>query len=147
MSNAATVLDVLGTSIRGILSKDIQSVWFHVKHVLAPAVTPHTGDTLESLCRELKRAKMQLWIIGAPMKAAAITEIQVRPTQCVLWVRYLAGRDADEWRDDWATVMEEYARANNCAAIEWNGRPGWKKHRTAKHQDYKAIGITYRREL
>lgn len=141
------LLKTLSTPISGVLSKDVDSVWFHVKQILARVVLPSTGHTLDSVRKKLKKAKMQLWLIGAEPLAVAVTEIQQRPAHDVLYVLFLAGGGLKDWRDDWATVMEEYARANGCAAIEWNGRHGWNKIRGSAYRDYKPIGVTFRKEL
>ena len=47
---------------------------------------------------------------------------------------------------DWVHMQEEYGRANECVAIEFNGRKGWNKI-GERFPEYKSKLIIFRKEL
>ncbi len=120
-------------------------VWPQVEPLLARVVKPHTGFDLSSVLMQLQMGRLQLWVIN-DFQACAVTQIQERPIQRVLWCQFIAGDFMDDWLDMWEYVQAEFARMNGCGAVEFSGRPGWRKF-NAKYKKYKPVLTTYRMEL
>ena len=141
-----TIFDEIDTPIGGVPPMEIMSVWDKAAPLLQRVVKPESGYDLGHVLTQLQMARWQLWVIG-DFQAVAITEIQIRPLHKVLWCQFVAGDDVDEWLDDWERVMSEYAKAMDCAAVEWSGRRGWAKFQQKYSKVYKAVMTTYRKEL
>jgi hypothetical protein len=139
------VFEQIDAAIGGVPSNRVLDVWERVEPMLARVVRPQTGYTLQSVLVDLQMAKSQLWIIGN-FQTVVVTEIQQRPAERVLWVRFIAGSGMDEWLDDWVMVQEAYAQGNDCTAVEFSGRKGWNGIND-RHPEYKAVLTTFRREL
>lgn len=135
----------LTTPIGGVPAEHVLEVWPRVEPILKRVVKPQTGYSLDNVLTELQLRRWQLWIVGN-FDAAVITSIQVRPLHRVLWVQFMAGKNMEDWLDDWIAVQEAYAKANACKAIEFAGRLGWAKVQK-KHSSYRPILTTYRKEL
>lgn len=142
---AEKIFDEIDTPIGGVPIPQIMAVWPKVEPLLRRVVIPTTGYDLGSVLTQLQMGYMQLWVIG-DFQAVAVTQIQIRPLHKVLWSQFIAGDHADEWLDDWEVVQAEYARANDCVAVEFSGRPGWRKFQQ-KYREYKPVLTTYRKEL
>lgn len=139
------VFEEIETPIGGIPADRVIHAWPMAWKVLRRVVKPHTGYDHDTLLTQLQLARMQLWVIGN-FQAVAVTQIQLRPLHKVLWCQFIAGDHVEEWLDDWEKVQAEFARANDCVAIEFSGRPGWKKFQD-KYRKYKPVLTTYRKEL
>lgn len=143
MTDAAEKIE--GIPIGGVLSNQIMLVWDRVEPMLARIVRPETGYTLDTILTDLQLAKLQLWVIG-DFQGVVITSVENRPAQRVLFINYIVGHHMDEWLDDWIEIQETYAKANQCHAIEFSGRRGWKKA-LQRWPEYKTSHTVYRREL
>lgn len=139
------VFDEIETPIGGVPADLVLRVWGRVEAILRRVVKPDTGYRLEDVLTRLQLAQWQLWVIG-DFEAVAVTELQVRPLHNVLWVQFIAGDNVDDWLGDWERVLEAFARANECKAVEFNGRRGWHKFQH-KFRNYKPVMTTYRREI
>ena len=139
------VFDEIETPIGGVPPDQVMAVWDRIEPLLRRVVKPQTGQTMDSVLYALQMTQTQLWVIG-DFQAIVITSIEQRPLHRVLWVQFCAGDYMDEWLDDWIAVQEEFARANDCAAVEFSGRKGWNKIHQ-KHRDYKPVLTTFRKEL
>ncbi len=142
MTDAA---EQIGVPIGGVRPDQVMLVWDKIEPVLARAVHPETGDTLDSIRMDLMMAKMQLWVIG-DFQGVVVTTIIDRPTHRVLYTPYLAGENMKEWLDDWIDVQDEYAQHNKCAAVEFSGRRGWLKA-LAHKPEFKPVRTIFRREF
>jgi len=142
---AETVFDTIDTAIGGVPGQLVMKVWRKVEPLLERVVNPQTGWDMKHVLTALQTGEMQLWVIG-DFKGVVVTQILTRPIHKVLWIQFISGKHMDEWLDDWITVQEDFARHNDCAAIEFAGRRGWNKISEA-HSDYKPILTTIRREL
>lgn len=142
---AEKVFDEIETPIGGVPPEAVMHVWERCVPLLRRVVKPHSGYDLDALLFELQMARMQLWVIGN-FQAVAVTQIQVRPLHKVLWCQFIAGDNIEEWLDDWERVQAEFARANDCAAVEFSGRPGWRKFHN-KYRKYRPVLTTYRKDL
>ena len=147
VANAEELFEQLSTPIGGVPPEMIMSVWDKAEPLLRRCVRPETGYTLETLLTALQFGKIQLWVIG-DFQGVVCTQIKVNdpPVPPILWVQFLAGDHMDEWLDDWREVMEAFALANGCNAVEFAGRKGWNKIQE-RHPEYKATWTIFRREL
>ena len=132
--------------IGGVPPDQVMAVWHRVEPVLKRAVTPETGVTLDHILTALQRALMQLWVVG-DFRGVAVTSIEQRPTQKVLFTQYLAGENFSEWIEDWVELSENYARYHDCVAVEFAGRKGWTRYLRTSHPEYKQVRTIMRREL
>ncbi len=145
-ATAQQIFDEIDTPIGGVPPTELMSVWSRVEPLLRRVVKPHTGYNLNHVLMKLQLAYWQLWVMG-DFQAVAITEIQIRPLHKILWCQFIAGDNVDQWLDDWEKVQTEYAKANECAAVEFNGRRGWSKFKREYGKIYKVVTTTYRKEL
>jgi len=140
------VFDALDVPIGGVMPEQLLTVWPKVEPILARVVKPQTGYDLESVLTGLQLGMMQLWVIG-DFLAVVVTTIQTRPLHNVLFMQFVAGTDMDSWLDDWITLVDEFARQQGCAAIEFGGRKGWNRRLARSHPEYKPILTIFRREF
>lgn len=134
-----------GVPIAPVPPTYLPRVWPRAEPLLAKVVKPETGYSLDTLLTELQMMKHQLWVIG-DFEAVAVTTIQERPLHRVLWVQFIAGSGMDHWLGDWITVQEEFAKAEDCIAVEFSGRRGWNKV-YKRHDGYKPVLTTFRKEI
>jgi hypothetical protein len=134
------------TSVNGVSPANIVALWPQVAPILERVVSVETGYGLDHVLTELQLQKWQLWIIGE-FRGVVVTAIQPRPAERVLWVQYMAGEGMADWLDDWAVVQDEYARLNECTAIEFqSSRAAWEKI-GKRYPEYKTTYAIYRRTL
>lgn len=147
MSAAAEqlVFDEIETPIGGVPADMVMRVWDKAADVLRRVVRQDTGYDLDAVLTRLQLAQWQLWVIG-DFQAVGVTEVQVRPLHNVLWVQFIAGDSVEDWLEDWEKVLEAFAKAHGCKAVEFNGRRGWHKFQR-KFRNYKPVMTTYRREI
>lgn len=143
MNDAAEQLDRI--EMGGIPPTDVMRVWPCVEKLLARVVTRETGHTLQSVLTALQMARMQLWVIGQ-FQGVVVTEVQERPAEKVLFTLFLAGDNMKEWLDDWCELQDDFAQANGCAAVEFNGRKGWNKIGESR-PEWRSIRTVFRREF
>lgn len=136
---------VESTPIGQVQPEQVMLVWDKVEPILARAVRPETGESLDSVRADLLMARSYLWVIGE-FQGVVITTIIERPTQRVLFTPYLAGDNMREWLDDWIEVQKEYAEFNDCAAMEFSGRRGWLKA-LAHKPEWKPVRTIFRWEF
>lgn len=93
--------------------------WERCKPLLAAALD---GWTLDSVEQEIRVGRAQFW----PMAhSAVVTQIHSYPLGRVLRV-WLAGGRWDEIVR-YLPSADAYARAQDCVAVEVEGRPGWER--------------------
>ena len=142
---AEKVFDEIGTPIGGVPSHAVMAVWSKIEPMLKRVVRPQTGFDLLSVLNQLQLGYWQLWVVG-DFEGVIVTNLDIRPKERVLWVRFMAGDNMNDWLDDWIVVQENYARHNGCTAIEFSGRKAWNRIHE-QHREYKPILTTFRREL
>ena len=123
---ALSAEDLTTTPIGGVPAEHVLTVWGKIEPILKRVVTPETGFDLAHVLAQLHDGMWQLWVVGN-FDAVIITSIEIRPLHKVLWVHYCAGDDLEDWLDDWLHLQDEFARAHNCASIEFMGRVGWSR--------------------
>ncbi|MBX6322976.1 MAG: hypothetical protein IRY94_14195 [Rhodospirillaceae bacterium] len=128
--------------MRGVAAAEIAAVWPRVEPLLARATGRTRGCVSTAAVRERLAARdMQLWITE-PLRAACVTEIVAYPHQRWCRVVFAAGEDLALCRAGLA-VIEAWARAEGCAGVEIEGRPGWRRVLPG----YRAGDIILRKEL
>lgn len=131
--------------IGGVPSDQVMRVWDRLEGLLRRVVKAETGETPESVLTDIQLQRKQLWVIN-DFQGVVVTAILERPAHRVLFVPYLVGDHMDDWLAEWVAVQEDYARAHDCKAIEFNGRRGWNKI-GEKFPEYKPRQTIFRREL
>lgn len=139
------IFEQIDTPIGGVPADKVMAVWPRAAKLLKRVVKPHTGFDLDGLLTQIQLANYQLWVIG-DFEAVAVTTIHDRPLHRVLWCQFIVGDNVEDWLDDWEKVQAEFAKAQDCVAVEFSGRPGWRKFQD-KYRNYKPVLTTYRREL
>ena len=131
--------------IKLIHVNDIPHYLPQVTRMLRDYVKPSTGYDLPGVQEELLAGTMQAWVVN-DFEAIAITAIQDRPVQKVLWAQFLIGQRMRDWLGDLGEILADYARHHSCKAVEFAGRKGWSKINT-QFPEYHPQWIVFRREL
>jgi hypothetical protein len=130
----------------GIPSTQIDAVWPLVEPMLAAACRRgRDKDAPEDVRSALKARDLQLWVAWHDAAVAlAVTEIVRHPRKTCCRIRFCTGRDRKSWQPYIATI-EQWAKANGCAAMELIARPGWS--RFLRRHGYAATHIFCEKEL
>lgn len=142
MSN---VFDEIDHYIGGVQPEEVPRLWPALALLLAPAIRRQSGHTLDDLRESFLNGTAQCWVVG-DFQGAVVTSLQDYPQERVLYVQFLSGEGADEWLPDLVKVLNAFAEAEGCAAVEFVGRRGWRKFERA-FPDYKPRYTIYRREV
>lgn len=104
--------------------------WHLVKDLLKQAIDHGVGEsTLADYLKRIMNYQAQLWVItddGYNVKGVGLTKFIEYSTHRTLHIVAVAGVDWAEWADQYY-VLEQFAKENNCKAVEQWGRPGWSK--------------------
>lgn len=109
---------------------NVDNVW----HLVAPWIAQAIGqeDTWTDLSTIHERAKQgiaRIWI-GENLKheidVVLVSETWHMDGRQILVLRWLAGKNMEEWLQD-ISVVEAFAAANGFHAVQIWGRPGWIK--------------------
>jgi len=134
---------------------DIDKMWPLVLPFLLPAFeTTNKLDTEDAkvLCED---GMAQLWIIWAPeryavdggigvLMGASITSIDCYSNGYrILSFLVMGGTDTEYWASSAIEKVEEFARAEECRAVEFKGRKGWGR----VFPQYKPTAWVYTKEL
>lgn len=107
---------------------EIDDYWDIAKpFILQSFEAMENGQTLESIYKELKEQRMQLWLIYLQGTAVActVTLIQHLPKMSKFNIYLCGGRFLDKWIDGILGRFEEFALLQKCDIIEIAGRDGW----------------------
>ena len=109
----------------------VNAVWGAVAPLLEGAVRVTTGRyTVHDVYVAVQQSKMQLWIAvreDQTIVGAQTTQITDYPSKRMLTSMFTGGSAVRGWRDLMMGQLENWARANQCAGIEGEGRAGWIK--------------------
>jgi hypothetical protein len=109
----------------------VNAVWSAVAPLLEGAVRVTTGRyTVYDVYTAVQQSRMQLWIAvreDQTIVGAQITQITDYPSKRMLTSMFTGGSAVRGWRDLMMARLEDWARANQCAGIEGEGRAGWVK--------------------
>lgn len=123
-------------------------VWPEAVRMLTPAVSRSNGRfTLDNVQGEILRGELVLWVVLSDKTPMAFytTRISDYPNRRAMVIDWLGGSDMESWLDAAVETMEDHARANRCAHLEFCGRFGWK--RVLARRGWNAEYVAYRKEL
>src|SRR3990167_913846 len=107
----------------------------HVWHQISPIVTkalPYADGkyTLEDIYINIINKQMQLWVVSGSDEgpySICITKMVNYPQKKVLNIMFCAGKHLPVWVH-YIESLKEFARNNQCDAIEEYGRQGWSRY-------------------
>lgn len=113
----------------GIQRDEINVVWPEVRPWLEQACATSRGKfDAEDIRAGLLAGEDQLWIWKTPTAfAVGITRIANYPKKSVCTLRIVTGKNMDEWAVPCIQTIERWAKANGCADMELQARPGWER--------------------
>lgn len=117
-----------GVCVQGVPADDARLWWPQVGQWCEDALVYASGLLLlEDVQKAVAERDMQMWLIhqSAELKAVCITQIHVFPRAKVLEVIILGGSGMDGWLPDLLDVLEKFAAAHGCKAVNAYGRRGW----------------------
>lgn len=107
--------------------EEFQRFWPRIEEMLDRL--PHTWRywTKDHIYQSIVNDRVQLWGIGPPPKATFImmTAVNVYPAMKVLTAIWAAGTFEEGMIPLIDATMTNYAKLNDCGALEIRGRPGW----------------------
>lgn len=109
----------------------INDVWDVVRPMLEPAVSVTNGRfSTYSVYNDLQRGDSHLWIAfddEGNIHGAVTTDIIDYPEKRCLSMTFVGGSKFSEWSHPLNEILENWARDNQCEAIEGQGRPAWNR--------------------
>jgi len=112
----------------GVAPDAVEGLWEQVAPILVKSLKyADSKYSLESIRHALIRRDMQLWMyVRDGIKACGVTQVVKYPEKKVCVFMFAVGEVLSEWIQ-FDSLIEEWARDNQCDAIEIYGRPGWEK--------------------
>lgn len=102
----------------------LHNTWVALEPMLRPAIALAPGNP--RVLSRLMSGDAQLWGIyddGQPI-AAAVTGLLFSPKRCLVWL--VGGSRIHEWKDEFMTRIEAWARSLGCVALYAESpRRGW----------------------
>lgn len=122
----------------------IDEVWPDVEHLVARTDDRETKS--DDIYRAIKSGAWQLWVAisGNGVEAAASTSFVYYPTGKMCRVETIGGNNMSDWLFALKEI-EDWAKLNDCIAMDIFGRKGWEKV-LAPH-DYEFEAILLRKRL
>lgn len=101
----------------------ITAIWPHVADLIGAALAKGGGEyRLEHIWENLTTGAAQLWTDG---DSVCVTSVVEYPATRLLYVLVAAG-DLGSVSDMWLPV-KEFAAVHGCSAVQFFGRPGWRR--------------------
>lgn len=126
----APTLETPAYWIRGIPASLVETFWHFAAPYVKRALDHTNGEFDHTDFRNFcQNRDMQLWIVAKPDRVvgAITTELVVYPHRKHLRVITLAGAEFPQWIGLANAVLDEYAKAHDCDAIECFTRRGFVK--------------------
>ena len=104
--------------------------WPYIEKYMAEAAKYTFGRfTAPDILEYLKTRPQQLWLAveDNEIYGAVVTEIMVYPRMNSLVMHFTGGKQLPKWKNGMLSVLQQFAKDNNCSTIESYGRPGWEK--------------------
>jgi len=122
----------------------INLVWPTVAPLIAAGMHKMDLSDFDVLTRELHKGAALLWVAfdGEQLKAAAATQVTIVHGRKHCTIIALGGKDRRQWLP-LIEGLEDYARAQGCAAMRMFGRAGWSR----TLPNYQIVGHIIRRNL
>ena len=115
----------------GILLENLDETWPFVEKLITYALEYADGKyRVEHILQGIKDQKMQLWVVSGSQKgvySVCVTQVINYPAKKTMLILLCAGEHMAVWLH-YINVLKDFAKANQCVAIEEYGRPGWAKY-------------------
>jgi hypothetical protein len=134
-------------TVYGVLATHLDQVWHEVIPLLNRALD-YADDrfAVEDVYAALQARDMQLFVAmrHGVVASFCITQIVIYPRKKILYLLFAAGVDMHEWVQ-YEQRMTDWAKEQQCDAIEVTGRRGWARVLYAR--GYKDSYTVVRKEL
>ncbi len=122
----------------------LEEIWPRVAHLIRRAMARGRMGRFADVEADVLGANAYLWLAieGGCVLAAAVTKVTAESGERLCTIVACAGERWDKF-GRLIAGLEDYARAENCAAIEICGRPGWRR----RLPDYRLAKIVIRKTL
>ena len=112
----------------GVPAAEIDAVWPLAEPLISAACRRgRDKESADDIRRGLRERDLQLWLAwDGAVAALAVTEIVCHPLKRCCRIRICTGRDRRGWQR-YLPVIERWAAAQGCAAMELIARPGWSR--------------------
>ena len=117
-----------------------------IETMLHEVVDNDPGYTIETELQGLVGGQMGALIIN-DFEALTIVELMNTPVQRVCWLKWMVGKNMDKWLPDMLAYLEDFAKAQGCKLMEFNGRKGYMRKYGDLFPDYKITQIVVRKVL
>lgn len=133
----------------GIPSTAVDAVWGEVRPWIEDACKRSRGKfDADDIKTGLLNRDDQLWIWKTETAyAVGVTRLVHYPKQMVCTIRIVTGRNAREWAAPAMQAMQEWAKAQGCAAMELQARPGWERVLRAASPGYERTHVYLEKTL
>ena len=139
----------LPPAMTGVLPDQVDAAWPLVAGWLEGVVARSRGkESLVELRAAFAAGRKQLWVwipSAAGVQALAVTEIVNYPAARICRVCIATGERRDQWLAPGLAVIEAWAKAQGCDAVEPVARLGWE--RELKQLGYRAHHMILAKEL
>jgi hypothetical protein len=119
-----------GSRFYGVKSDDVLNLWSSVFPLLSKAINhPASVNTPKAVLEGLMCASLQLWVsfsAGGAIEAALVTRIDAYPRRKVCALLFAGGLNHQNWKE-FISVVEAWAKAQDCSLMEISGRRGWER--------------------
>ena len=105
--------------------EDVEFIWSQVAPLLSKALDE--TYTIDDIYKGLIKDRMQLFISWNDdrVESAVVTEIAQYPQSKVLRYFLAGGTNLENWLERIQTIIEKFAKKENCTHLEVAGRKGW----------------------
>lgn len=108
----------------------VEAAWPEIESYMEGAAEYTYGRYLaEDIKQGLLTKPHQLWVAfdDDGMKGAVVTEIVQYPRLRSLVMHFTGGKELENWKPDMLSLLQRFAKDNECGVIESYGREGWGK--------------------
>jgi hypothetical protein len=118
-------------------------LWPHVREMVGRAFARTDLGKVGDLDGDVLSGLALLWIvIGERIECAAVTYLNETHDSRVCFIAACGGFNVKRWAP-LLSEIEKYAKAEDCDAVRWIGRRGWKRI----YPEYREIGAVFERKL
>ena len=111
-----------------VSQSEINKLNFQCLALIQRALKYENTHSIEDVLNDLRSGKAQLWVAdnGNDVEGIAVTCITEYPqtTTCLIWL--CAGNGRENYTPLISNI-EQWAKAQGCASISLEGRPGWER--------------------